>query len=407
MNTHAAAAQLLDAPGIRARARGALVSWRDAIASVGPAPWKWAGLIGLCGTTLECALTFGERDPSVALSMLLKVEAATAIRWAVQMALGLCAWAVADRSDASAERRPRRLAIALGVAVLLQAVVTPGLTAVLLGHVDACVVRWCETKDWSKVPWWLFSVECSGEMLTLGGLIFAWLEVHRRNGEIERRLLAAQQQRNHLLRSAFDARLTAMRAQIDPQFLFESLADVQVAYAADTPAGQAMLDRLIVYLRTALPRLRTEGSTIGAEAELVDAWLAVVAARRHGDLAWHVEVDPDRAGAPFPATVLLPLVQWALADPDRSAREVRLSVRRERPAARLLAQLRVAPGRPCAVDEPAPRRIRERLQALYGEAAQLSCSREAAPQGAAGHLAAAPTVITLYWPDESADRDRR
>jgi len=400
--------------GIAARplraVRATLAAWRGAIASLGPAAWKWAGRIALFGTILDCALLVGSRRPSVATAPLIPVCIADALGWTVQVTLGLCAWAVVDRSGVAPERRAGRLAIALLAAVLLQSVLVPAVTGLLVERPDPCAVMGyqCEGKDWSKVPWWLRSVDDSGQMLIFGALVFAWLEMNRRNRETEQRLLAAQQERARLLRSAFDARLTAMRAQVDPQFLFDSLADVERAYAVENLRGAAMLDRLIAYLRTALPRLRTEGSTIGAEAELVDAWLAVVAARRDGRLTRRVEVDPGCAGASFPATVLLPLVQWAVGGVDQP-QAVALSAGRmaDRGATRLRAQLRLVPGCPCRDDEPEPRRIRSRMQAMYGQEATLTCVREPARAASGGGAWAPATVITLQWPDESAERDRR
>jgi LytS/YehU family sensor histidine kinase len=200
-----------------------------------------------------------------------------------------------------------------------------------------------------------------------------------------------------------------MRAQVDPQFLFDSLADVQSLYAIEAGRGAATLDLLIAYLHTALPRLRTEGSTIGAESELVDAWLAVIAARRNGFPVRRIEVEPGCSHAPFPATVLLPLVQWAVGDAGQAACDVSLQVHRlqQDGAGQLQVQLRVAPGRPCRDDEPEPRRIRDRLQAMYGEAAELRCDWKPVHDGPGGGRSAAAALITLRWPDESADRDRR
>jgi hypothetical protein len=306
------------------------------------------------------------------------------------------------------DRRARRLAVALLAAVLLEVVLVSALTPALFGHLNWCVMsEECIGKDWSKVPWWLWCIEDSGQMLVFGALAFAWLEMHRRGDETDQRLLATQQERARLRRSAFDARLTAMRARIDPQFLFDSLADVQAAYAIDKARGAATLDLLIAYLRTALPRLRAEGSTVGAEAELVEAWLAVLAARRNGHPARQIGVDPDCLNAPFPATVLLPLVQWAAGEGSQpGCNQVSLQVQRLRPegAPRLQVRLRVAPGRSCSEDDAELRRIRERLRAMYGEAAGLTCAREAVQDGRAGSGSA--TVVTLLWPDEGPDSSR-
>jgi len=406
---NAATPDALAAPAPPGRIRATWIAWRAAIASLGPAHWKWAGLIALFGTLLECALILGERKPSMAPSALTPLFVAVAICWGVQVTLGLCAWAIADRSEVATDKRAGRLAIALLIATVLQAVLVPALTDLLVGRLDPCVFHGCEEKDWSKVPSWLLYFEGTGHMLIFGSLIFAWLEVHHRNRLTEQRLLVSQQERARLRRSAFDARLTAMRAQVDPQFLFDSLADVQALYAIDTSRGTATLDRLIAYLRTALPRLRTEGSTIAAEAELVDAWLAVVAARRNGLPTRRVEVEPACANASFPATVLLPLVQWAVGNAGESACEVSLQIRPafEDRVDRLQVQLHVVPGRPCKDDDAEPRRIRERLQAMYGDAAELTCSWRPAQDGPDRGPGAPATLITLRWPDESADRDRR
>ena len=387
-----------------------LIAWWDAIRSVRSKTWLRAGLIVLFGTVLECALLLGERRLSIPAPALIPNFVQIVICWVVQVALGLCAWAIVDKSSVAMERRVRWLVVALLAATVLQALLVPALTGLAIGQVDPCVLHGCEGKDWSKIPGWLMNVsDDGGHMLMFGSLAFAWLEANRRNREIERRLLASQQERARLTRSAFDARLTAMRAQVDPQFLFDSLADVQSFYAIEAGRGAATLDLLITYLRTALPRLRTEGSTIGAEAELVAAWLAVIAARRNGLPTRRFEVDPACSNRSFPATVLLPLVQWAVGDAGQSACDVSLQVRplREDGAAQLLVQLRVAPGRPCSGDEPELRRIRERLQALSGETADLSCAWRPVHDELNGGRSAPAAVISLRWPDESPDRDRR
>jgi len=85
----------------------------------------------------------------------------------------------------------------------------------VVGRVDPCLVHSCSGKDFSKVPSWLLGVDLSGQMLIYGALLFAWLEMQHRNREIEGRLAASQLERARLLRAAFDARLTAMQAQVD------------------------------------------------------------------------------------------------------------------------------------------------------------------------------------------------
>jgi len=396
------------------RTAAALGSWWRAIASLGPAPWKWAALLATTGLLLECALSLADLPVSVPPGTTLKIFAASGLCWGLHAVLGLCAWAIADRCDVPASSRPRRLAVALCVAVGMQAAIGPELQQMLIGRLDPCTIHSCEGKqgkDWSKVPAWLMDSEQSGQTLIFGGLLFAWLEILRRNREIEARLMASQQARARLQRANFEAQLTAMQAQVDPQYLFDCLADVKAAYQIDTARGTELLDRLIVYLRAALPRLRSRGSTIGAEAGLVGAWLDVTAARCDGRPSVRIDVAPDCVQVPFCPTLLLPLVQWLLGALEGTAEFVSVQVRREptQGPCRIQAQLAMtpAPAQPLRLQDPVPARLRERLQALYGEAARIDVVGACCAEPSCGTLNTGAACVNLSWPDESSNSDCR
>ena len=70
-------------------------------------------------------------------------------------------------------------------------------------------------------------------------------------------------------------RLQVLQAQIEPHFLFNSLANVRRLLRIDGDAGRAMLADLMRYLESALPRMRDDSSTLAREAELIRAFLAV------------------------------------------------------------------------------------------------------------------------------------
>ena len=76
------------------------------------------------------------------------------------------------------------------------------------------------------------------------------------------------------------------------------------------------LDRLITYLRVALPRLREAGSTIEAEIDLVKAYLAVVTSLHAGRPALSVTLPDDCRAARFYPMLFLPLVQRAVRQPS-------------------------------------------------------------------------------------------
>jgi hypothetical protein len=395
MNT---ASDSLGRPILPAATGDSLNAWWRALATLGPTPWKWASLIAVFGIVLDCTFSIADMPPSTSRSTMFQVAAFAAVSWVLNVLIGVCAWAVADRVEAPASSRPRRLVMALFMMEVLQTLVGIVVRIALIGHLEPCQIHVCETMDMSKIPVWLFSLEQTGPTLIFGGLLFAWLEIRRRNREIEQRLIASQQERARLQRVNFESRLAAMQAHVDPQFLFESLADVQAEYEVQTSRGAALLDRLIVYLRAALPSLRSGGSDLGVEAELVGAWLEVVAARRGGRPAVRLDVPLDCRDAPFGATMLLPLAQWACGDLANAPREVSLRVRRSGPGGLMIqATLQVAPPPPQAAADDVPARVRERLKALYGEAADLTVD---------GSMSNASLIIVVHWPDERSDRDR-
>ena len=63
-----------------------------------------------------------------------------------------------------------------------------------------------------------------------------------------------------------EAQLTALQAQIEPHFLFNTLANVKRLYETAPDQGREMLASLINYLRAALPAMRESGSTLGTRA---------------------------------------------------------------------------------------------------------------------------------------------
>jgi hypothetical protein len=104
------------------------------------------------------------------------------------------------------------------------------------------------------------------------GLIVSFIYLNRRTARAaaERRR-RAELVRTQAQRSTFESRLQAMQARVEPQFLFNTLAQVQALYETDPTLADGMLDELIAYLRAALPHLRESTSTLGKEVELVRA----------------------------------------------------------------------------------------------------------------------------------------
>ncbi|MEP7061263.1 MAG: histidine kinase [Betaproteobacteria bacterium] len=112
-----------------------------------------------------------------------------------------------------------------------------------------------------------------------------------------------------LSKQMLEARLQVLRAQIEPHFLFNALANAKRLCQTDVGRGLTMLEHLLRYLRAALPKMRGESSTLGEEVDLVTSYLAVLQIRMGNRLRHRVEVASRLQSHPFPPMMLLTLVE--------------------------------------------------------------------------------------------------
>jgi hypothetical protein len=109
-----------------------------------------------------------------------------------------------------------------------------------------------------------------------------------------------------------EARLQMLEAQIEPHFLFNTLAHVKRLYEIDRGAGARMLRNLKAYLAVALPQMRATDSTLGRELDHVIAYLDIQQIRMGRRLAYSIDVDHALRGARLPPLMLLTLVENAI-----------------------------------------------------------------------------------------------
>ncbi len=188
------------------------------------------------------------------------------------------------------------------------------------------VVAGCLAAQVAMLAWheWLFGPErypgkgyvyqlsmVRGPLLWWGLVGAAWWVTRRathRAAEVTRVELAAEELR---ARTA-EARLQALQAQVEPHFLFNTLAHVKWLYRRDPGGGRTMLDRLLDYLQAALPRVRQSTTTLEQELQLAQAYLDIQQIRIGGRLAFSIEVPDEIARLRFPPLMLLTLVENAI-----------------------------------------------------------------------------------------------
>ena len=186
--------------------------------------------------------------------------------------------------------------------------------------------------------------------------------------------MKAEAERERLARRGAQAELKLLQAQVEPHFLFNTLANVRYLVQTGSPDALSMLDHLIHYLRTALPEIRSEGSTVGREAELARAYLEIMRIRMGGALEFDIAIPEDLAPRSFPPLMLITLVENAIKHGVGPRGRGRVEVRAELAPAGLRVVVE-DDGR--GIVQPAGRgvglvNIRARLAAAFGEAAFIA-----------------------------------
>jgi signal transduction histidine kinase len=128
----------------------------------------------------------------------------------------------------------------------------------------------------------------------------------RRRGE---RADAAQ---THVEKELTAARLSLLHAQVEPHFLYNTLASAQHLTRADPALADQMLGHLITYLRHSLPRTDTAPSSLGEEVERARAYLEILKLRMGPRLQLQIEVPRHLLALPFPTMMLQTLVENAI-----------------------------------------------------------------------------------------------
>jgi sensor histidine kinase YesM len=153
----------------------------------------------------------------------------------------------------------------------------------------------------------------------------------KRSTRIAADLRAEAQKHEQVERENAEARVSLLQAQIEPHFLFNSLASIRRLYETDPARGRAMLRHLSSYLAASLPALRETRSTLGRELALAVAYLNVQKIRMAARLSVEVNVPAELQALPVPPMMLATLVENAIVHgvgPVPGGGAVRIGARR-------------------------------------------------------------------------------
>ena len=185
------------------------------------------------------------------------------------------------------------------------------------------------------------------------------------------------------------AKLSLLHAQVEPHFLYNTLASAQVLTRSDPAKAEQMLGSLIAYLRRSLPRGEEMLSTVGDELELTRAYLDILRIRMGERLAVELQVPDGMKAVPLPSMMLQTLAENAIKhglEPMPAGGTVWISARA---VDGKLAITVADDGRGFSEDAGGTgiglKNVRERLRLAYGEAASLSVGANF-PRGVAATL---------------------
>lgn len=222
-------------------------------------------------------------------------------------------------------------------------------------------------------------------------LMFAVLQVRRKTLQIRNEALTRQAQQDRTARQLADARLKLMQAQVEPHFLFNTLASVQDLAEGKAPEAAALTQQLITFLRAGLAGLRDDTTTLAREFDMAAAFLTIMKTRMAERLSFELHLPETLKDEAVPPAMLISLVENAIKhglEPALEGGHMTLSARRD--GATLTVEVSDTG---LGLSAPATEvsggvgltNIRERLAAIYGDDATLSV-RENLPHGVIASL---------------------
>ncbi len=135
----------------------------------------------------------------------------------------------------------------------------------------------------------------------------------KRRAELMAKEASAQATVATLEQRLMEARMAALQAQVEPHFLFNTLALIGQLIETDPKEAARVHAHLIEYLRSSLPQMRGKGcATLGKQVELSRAYLAIMQARMKERLTVSFEVPDFLGSSPFPPTMLQTLIENAI-----------------------------------------------------------------------------------------------
>ena len=258
------------------------------------------------------------------------------------------------------------------------------LATVAPGDASTSITLICEPEGGAWVDW--FMVDDGTNLENAEAITRALsqrIAERRRNEEATARQAQAEKELTQ-------AKLGMLQAQVEPHFLYNTLASAQLLARNDPAKAEQMLGNLIAYLRHSLPRTEGELSTVGEEVERSRAFLEIMKIRMGERLSVEIDVPEAFRIVPMPPMMLPTLVENAIKhglEPMTAGGTVWINARES--DGRLLVTV-ADDGRGFSEDSTGTgiglKNVRERLRLAYGDKASFTIVSNY-PKGVAATIA--------------------
>lgn len=190
---------------------------------------------------------------------------------------------------------------------------------------ETAKVFWWKFFDWLAVISWSYLVFVSLLAMIIGGilglgallplLVFSSIMIKslaggKRRAEMAASAAATRADVEALERRVLEAEMATLQAQIEPHFLFNTLALIGQLIETNPEQASIVHTHLIKYLRTALPQIREQGGgKLGQQLELSRAYLNIMQARMQERLTYKIECPRELEQVHFPSMMIQTLVE--------------------------------------------------------------------------------------------------
>jgi two-component sensor histidine kinase len=270
----------------------------------------------------------------------------------------------------------------------------PGWRSFCAVHIPcSIIVAALQSAAMMSLYWWMCGPNPQGTIATFGefvheesvykfhlALLTYWLILVVLRGMASQRSLKDERLRISQLEGQLaQSQLQALRMQLQPHFLFNTLNAISALALADPAQARLMISRLSDFLRMTLEERHAQQVSLSREMQFLECYLGIQQVRFRDRLATHLDVADDSLNAAVPNLILQPLVENALRHgllAKAGSGNLHISARREGDQLCLRVDddgLGLPPSG--HLEGIGLNNTRARLHALFGEAAVMHLSR--------------------------------